>query len=512
MLVTRILVGTYGPATSEIPVSGSSWSQAEHLDVTASDYTSSAFYLTTLGDGTVLNSSGSYNSNNVLANGTSDNVHWEISNVNEARGTFTLLIRRGDDTLKRPIILETWANCTLDPNDSNYVAKRLGDQVNTLRDSGTTTPFLQPSGSYPNKSKYVRVTVRKPTVDYLDNNGDVRVPAYSASLPALGTSGSFGGGLDGHILHPQKFYSEIVSANSQGYVLNTAGSGSTSYTDALSLLNNQDEYDFNLLLIPGVIDGESNHQAIASKAVDICTARGDAMVILDPVAYGSSITDATTEAGTRDTNYAAMYWPWLQIPDRQLGKNVWVPPSVVVPSAYAFNDRVAAEWFAPAGLNRGGLESVIQTERKLTRLNRDDLYDNNVNPIATFPREGIAIWGQKTLQKKASALDRVNVRRLLITAKKYLGSVSKYLVFEQNTSATRNRFLNIANPYFDGIQQRQGLYAFKVIMDEANNTPDVIDRNQLVGAIYLQPTRTAEFIVLDFNILATGAIFPGDEG
>jgi len=294
--------------------------------------------------------------------------------------------------------------------------------------------------------------------------------------------------------------------------LNTAGSGSTSYTDALSLLNNQDEYDFNLLLIPGVIDGESNHQAIASKAVDICTARGDAMVILDPVAYGSSITDATTEAGTRDTNYAAMYWPWLQIPDRQLGKNVWVPPSVVVPSAYAFNDRVAAEWFAPAGLNRGGLESVIQTERKLTRLNRDDLYDNNVNPIATFPREGIAIWGQKTLQKKASALDRVNVRRLLITAKKYLGSVSKYLVFEQNTSATRNRFLNIANPYFDGIQQRQGLYAFKVIMDEANNTPDVIDRNQLVGAIYLQPTRTAEFIVLDFNILATGAIFPGDEG
>jgi len=203
-----------------------------------------------------------------------------------------------------------------------------------------------------------------------------------------------------------------------------------------------------------------------------------------------------------------MYWPWVQVPDNDLGKNVWVPPSVVMPGVYAFNDRVAAEWFAPAGLNRGGIDMAIMAERKLTHTNRDTLYLSNVNPIATFPNTGICAWGQKTLQKKASALDRVNVRRLLIAAKKFIASATKFLVFEQNTAATRLRFLNIVNPYLESVQQRQGLYAFKVVMDETNNTPDVIDRNQMVGQLFLQPTKTAEFIIIDFNILPTGAAFP----
>jgi len=169
---------------------------------------------------------------------------------------------------------------------------------------------------------------------------------------------------------------------------------------------------------------------------------------------------------------------------------------------------VAAPWFAPAGLNRGGLEAVIRAERKLTQTNRDDLYESNVNPIATFPNSGVVVFGQKTLQKKSSALDRINVRRLLIASKKFVASTSKFLVFEQNTTATRNRFLSIVNPYFEDIQQRQGLYAFKVVMDETNNTPDVVDRNQLVGQIFLQPSKTAEFIIIDFNVLPTGAAFP----
>jgi len=162
----------------------------------------------------------------------------------------------------------------------------------------------------------------------------------------------------------------------------------------------------------------------------------------------------------------------------------------------------------PVGINRGGLTNVVRAERPLTSTNRDTLYEANVNPIASFPATGVVVYGQKTLQKQASALDRVNVRRLLIALKGYISQVAQNLVFEQNTAATRNNFLAAVNPYLESVQQRQGLYAFKVVMDDSNNTPDVIDRNQLVGAIYLQPTRTAEFIYLDFNVLPTGATFP----
>jgi phage tail sheath protein FI len=232
-------------------------------------------------------------------------------------------------------------------------------------------------------------------------------------------------------------------------------------------------------------------------------------LVVDPVEFGTTaLTTVTGKAEARDSNYIAEYWPWIKIPDADLGKNVWVPASTLIPSVYAFNDRVAAPWFAPAGLNRGALDIAVQTERKLTHANRDTLYDASVNPIATFPNSGVVVYGQKTLQKKASALDRVNVRRLLIAAKKFIASSTKFLVFENNTAATRNRFLSIVNPYFENVQQRQGLYAFKVQMDEANNTADVIDRNEMKGAIFLQPAKTAEFIIIDFNILPTGASFP----
>ena len=203
-----------------------------------------------------------------------------------------------------------------------------------------------------------------------------------------------------------------------------------------------------------------------------------------------------------------MYWPWLQIIDPDLGDRVWVPASTMIGGVYAYNDSVSEPWFAPAGINRGGLTNVVRAERQLPAANRDTLYEENVNPIASFPGTGVVVYGQKTLQRQASALDRVNVRRLLIALKSYIGQVAQTLVFEQNTAATRNNFLAAVNPYLESVQQRQGLYAFKVVMDDSNNTPDVIDRNQLVGAIYLQPTRTAEFIYLDFNVLPTGATFP----
>jgi phage tail sheath protein FI len=198
----------------------------------------------------------------------------------------------------------------------------------------------------------------------------------------------------------------------------------------------------------------------------------------------------------------------LRVIDTNTNKLLWVPPSVILPEIYAYNDNVAAEWFAPAGLNRGGIASAVGVKVRLPQASRDTLYEGKVNPIAQFPGQGICVWGQKTLQRRASALDRVNVRRLLIAVKKYIASASRYLVFEQNVESTRNRFLNIVNPYLASVQERSGLFAFRVIMDETNNTPDVIDRNILYGQLYLQPTRTAEFIILDFNVLPTGATFP----
>jgi hypothetical protein len=492
LTIVRILAGGYGPASAAVTCSGVG---------------ANAFSLYTLSDGADQNSTGAEGSNNTLTNGTVNNLRWEITGVNNTKGTFTLLIRRGDDTGKRKIILEQYNNLTLDPNSNNYIAKVIGDQVYTLRDSGTTDPFLQLSGSYQNRSNFVRVEVSRTTYNYLDANGNIRDNALSASLPAA-VSGTFSGGSDGNVVHPIAFYDEISNTNTQGFNLGQPASGSTSYTDAIYLLKNQDEYDINLLALPGLVDNFSNHSAILTTALTAMEDRSDAFLLIDPVEYGASIGQATAKAESRDTNYAATYWPWVKIPDVDLGRNVWVPASTLIPSVYAFNDRVAAPWYAPAGLNRGALDIAVQTERKLTQSNRDTLYESAVNPIATFPNAGVVVYGQKTLQKKSSALDRVNVRRLLIAAKKFVASATKYLVFENNTAATRNRFLSIVNPYFESVQQRQGLYAFKVVMDDTNNTPDVIDRNEMRGAIYLQPAKTAEFIIIDFNILPTGASFP----
>ena len=497
LTVVRVAPGAT-PATS--PVTSSSTLHPTHE--------SASFTLTTLSDGAGQNSfTATEGTNNVLSNGTENNLRFEINSLNNTKGTFNLLIRRGDDTVRRKVILEQFNNLTLDPNSPNYIARQIGDQVQQVRDGGTLDPFLQLSGSFQNRSKFVRVTVHQQTYNYLDSNGNIRVGAASGSLPS-NQSGSFNGASDGTSKTvPIQFYENISNTNTQGIAVG-ATAGKNAYIDAIRLLKNQDEYDINLLSLPGLIDNFANHAEILTEAINMVEDRADCFLVIDPVEYGSAISSATGKAEARDSNYVAEYWPWVKIPDADLGKNVWVPASTVIPSVYAFNDRVAAPWFAPAGLNRGGIDIAVQTERKLTHSNRDTLYESNVNPIATFPNSGVVVFGQKTLQKKASALDRVNVRRLLINAKKFIASTTKFLVFENNTAATRNRFLSLVNPYFESVQQRQGLYAFKVVMDESNNTPDVIDRNQMVGQIFLQPAKAAEFIIIDFNILPTGAAFP----
>ena len=487
LLVARVVTGSYTPASSSLIVS-------------ASGATSPVFVLETLSEGTIMNSSGSEDSTGALSNGTADNVRWQIVNSNTSSGTFDLLIRQGNDNTLEQTVLETWTNLSLDPFASNYVAKVIGDQKYTLRtDSGTSTKYLQLTGSFPNQSAYVRVkSVNLTTPNYFSNAGTPN-PLYTGSLPII-ASGSFGGAI-GSIRGGAKFYDQINSTDTQGL---TPGC----YDNMVDLLANQDDYKYNVMLTPGLCNNLTNHPSVINDIISTMQNRGDAIYVTDMVEYGvGSVTTVTGQAATKNTSYAATYWPWVQIQDTDSGQNVWVPASTVIGGVYAYNDSVSEPWFAPAGINRGGL-TVIMAERRLPQGDRDTLYNGKVNPIASFPGTGVVVYGQKTLQTRASALDRVNVRRLLIALKNYISQVANNLVFEQNTAATRNNFLAQVNPYLESVQQRQGLFAFQVIMDDTNNTPTVIDQNQMVGQIYLQPTKTAEFIYLDFNITPTGATFP----
>ena len=338
-------------------------------------------------------------------------------------------------------------------------------------------------------------------------SGSQKISLTNSALGQRKFQVPFQGGFDGD--NPAKTIStgtNISATNSQGFDLSAADkSGSVAYKNAITAISNPDEFDINLLATPGVI--HSIHSSVTNHAIDKIEDRADAFYIMDGSHYSASVQNAIDDVKAVDSNYAATYYPWVKVLDSVKGKPTWVPPSVVLPGVYAQNDRIGQEWFAPAGLNRGGLTEVLEAKTRLTNLERDDLYENRVNPIASFPGQGVVVFGQKTLQGKPSALDRINVRRLLINLRKFIASTSRFLVFEQNTSALRSRFLNIVNPYMEQVQANAGLSAFRVVMDETNNTPDVVDRNQLVGQIFIQPTRTAEFIVLDFVVQRTGAAF-----
>ena len=388
----------------------------------------------------------------------------------------------------------------MDANDSNglNVDFDLGDTLgsNSAAYIATTGSLLpaSTSGSIPatydaaNESNYVKM--RKFIIGF--QNG------FDGQSPAI----------------PINVGSSITAGNTQGLnCTNINSAGSIGYKQVVGALGNADEFDINLIATPGIF--HSQHSYVAQLIIDMCEARGDCFYIMDNIIFPKTnqtvgmIDAAVNDVSTIDSNYVGTYYPWIKILDTNLNKVISVPPSVIMPAVYASNDKAAAEWFAPAGLNRGGITQAVQVLDRLTHAERDTLYEGRVNPIAAFPGTGICVWGQKTLQVKPSALDRINVRRLLIALKKFIASSSKFLVFEQNVAATRNRFLSIVNPYLESVQQRSGLYAFQVKMDAENNTPDLIDRNVLYGQIYLQPTKTAEFIILDFNILPTGASFPG---
>jgi phage tail sheath protein FI len=496
LLVTRVVSGSYTSATST-PVSNS--------------LNNNAFTLETLSEGVIMNSTSTLGSAGQLANGTADNIRWEVVQPDTAKGTFSLLIRRGNDTTNSKTVLETFANVSLDPNSNDYIEKVIGNSKQTVADDSGDY-YIKNDGTFNTISRFVRVKeVKTPTLNYFDNAGNAK-SAFTGSIP-VAASGTFGSATGTDFTpsnSPALFNDSISNTNSQGFDSVALGDTTSTgtYGVAFNLLNNQDLFQYNLITAPGLIKANAAATGELTTMVNNSQTRGDNLSIVDLVNYNSGINTITAGAAAIDSSYAATYWPWLQTIDPDTNKTVWVPASTMIPGVYAFNDRSTEAWFAPAGLNRGGLSTVVRAERNLTNGNRNTLYGANINPIATFPNTGVVVFGQKTLQKKASSLDRVNVRRLLITLKNFISQIADQLVFEQNTIATRNNFLSQVNPYLASVQQRQGLYAFKVVMDESNNTPDVIDRNELIGQIFIQPTRTAEFIYLDFNILPTGATFP----
>ncbi len=476
--------------------------KAKDIDTRTGDV---AFELATLTKGELMNSDSI--STGTLENGTVDNIRWEIPTVDTSSGEFSLLIRRGDDSNANKVVLETFNRLSLDPNSEYYISKVIGDQTQTIATEGTET-YLETVGAYPNKSNYIRVkSVAYKTPNYLGNTGTPSA-IHKTYIPVV-QSGSFAQAKGAESPNGNAtFYKDINTVTGSLEILTSQGIPAASYASAIALLANKNEYKYNVISVPGLTYDNSKHTSTLNTLIENTEKRGDAIAVVDVVNYGSTIENVKSKASTLNSSYAATYWPWIEVQDPSTGLRVEVPPSTLIPGVYAYTDRVSKPWFAPAGNKRGILGSGTVGERKLAQSTRDDLYTSKVNPITFINGIGAVVYGQKTLQTRASALDRINVRRLLIELKSYLEQIAGTLVFEQNSIITRNSFINKVTPYLEKIQQGQGIYAFKVVMDDTNNTPDVIDRNELIGQVYIQPTKTAEFIYLDFNITPTGVAFP----
>ena len=291
---------------------------------------------------------------------------------------------------------------------------------------------------------------------------------------------------------------------------------------AIDAISDPEVVEMNVASVPGITEPK-----ITDHLISTCETRGDALAVIDlpggyqpthegtAEVYGST-TNVLNNLKTRglNTSYACAFHPWVQVRDTLgSGNLIWMPPSVAALGTFSSNDRKNAPWFAPAGFTRGGLTDgsagipVVGVREHLTRKERDKLYERNVNPIAKFPAEGIVIFGQKTLQTTPSALDRINVRRLMIHVKKGISRISSRLLFTPNVNATWQRFINQANPFLEQIRNQFGLEDFRVVLDETTTTPDMVDRNIMYAKILLKPTRTAEFIAIDFTILRSGASF-----
>ena len=452
-----------------------------------------------------------------LVKGTKDNIRWEITDVDEETGTFSLYVRRGDDLDSDKNILEAFTNLSLDPDSPNYILQRIGDQHQVLVEDEAvgedSVSYVTTVGNYPNISQYIYIENVNAIYGYFLSDGFTRQNEGEADdvankLPVTcegGFSGATGTLFSSDEDEANAAFFEDIKVNLESSLgsVKIQGIDPARYNAAISLLQNADEYDINMIAAPGLTGDNALSQI--DMLVALASGRGDLISVVDLVGYGAKVAEVKAISQRINSNYAATYWPWLQMYS-STGRLEWVPASTIIPGVYAFTDNISAPWFAPAGMTRGSVQGVVQTEKKLLKQHRDELYKKNVNPISILPGNGITIYGQKTLQKKATALDRVNVRRLMIELKRQVKNMAAGVLFEQNTKELRNQFKGALDSYLESIVQSRGLYAYKTVVDEVN-TSDVIDRNEFRAQIWIQPTKVIEFIYIDFTVTNTGVEF-----
>lgn len=487
-----------------------------------------------------------------------------IENVDTTANTFDVLIRSFDDADYRQIVLERYTKCSMDKSSKNYIARMIGDSrtddgnytqisnyvyvevlpgdhINRVPagHKGWNAPYVN-SGSVialATKPKYITgytgsdiVSRTYMGIDYslLDidsvmgswcsawndsHSASNYVPGFhfdSGASTSLYNVGAYS--INGGYTKEQLKFNVPFIGGRDGWrkdqisrdLLTDSPSANhlIVWSDAIDALSNTEEFDINLLAVPGVAISSS----IGEYAIDMAETRADCLYIGDMKSGLSNVAAAVNDISSLDSNYAATYWPYVQFYDSLSESNVWIPATAAALRSIAYTDSISYPWFAPAGMNRGLIGDVTKANRKLTLVERDELYEGKINPIATMQGD-VVIWGQKTLQTNTTALDRINVRRLLLYTRKVIANIAKYLVFAQNDATTWDRFKAEVNPILESVKNKNGLYDFRVIMDETTNTDDIIDRNQMVGQIYLQPTKTSEMITINFNIMATGAVF-----
>lgn len=478
--------------------------------------------------------------------------------------TFNVILRAWNDTEKTPNVLEQYLNVSLNPDATNYIGAVIGDKY---EDYDSTTGKIVQHGDFDRVSNYFRVELADavtngaihpsvypnghealyetiagftgyslPAATYtLSNTGSSVFSGfnyyntdninYLNPVPSEAVTGSntvftmpvndnkfilpFQGGTDGMSYSTIKQIGANIATdgtNVFGFDLSTASTaGTAAFRKAIDILSNKSAYSFNVLAIPGIIN--QYHNAVTSYATSMVESRTDAIYPMDLTGISANVATAVSTVAGLDSTYSAVYYPWIQVKDIGTGKKVYMPPTVMVPQAIAYNDKVSAPWFAVSGTGRGNLGGAIDTKNRLTKTEIGTLYTARINSIVKAPNTGVIIWGQKTTQVVSTALSSLNVRRLLIALKNFIENVSTDLVWEQNTSATRNTFLSKVNPYLETVQQKQGVYAYKVTMDETNNSNADIDRLVLNGLIQIQPTRAVEYVLLTFDITPTGVTF-----
>lgn len=487
-----------------------------------------------------------------------------IENIDTTANTFDVLVRTFDDMDYRQNVLERYTRCSMDPLSANYICKMIGD---SRTDDGNYTQISNyiyvevmtgnhknrvPAGHkgwygpYINTGSTIAIAT-KPLyktgytitdsvsrtymgIDYSLLDTDSIMGSWGSAWDEESSLGSYITGfhfdsaasisvynvgvysIDGGYTKEQlKFNIPFIGGkdgwrkDQQTRDLLTDSPSTTQlsvWSSAIDALSNTEEFDINLLAVPGVAISST----IGEYAIDMAETRADCLYIGDMKSGLTSPVAAVNDISAIDSNYAATYWPYVQFYDSLSESNVWIPATAAALRSIAYTDSISYPWFAPAGMNRGLIGDVNKAKYRLTLAERDTLYEGKINPIATMQGD-VVIWGQKTLQTNTTALDRINVRRLLLYTRKVIANIAKYLVFAQNDTTTWDRFKAEVNPILESVKNKNGLYDFRVIMDETTNTDDIIDRNQMVGQIYLQPTKTSEMITINFNIMATGAVF-----